>query len=136
MTDLLASGLLLLAVAISTATADDSPPFKVTTKRADDRADVTIEKGKATISVHSPFGIGLALIERAGETWPDAVVLRLHLKGLGNFKVTNGKVTLEGSASLQDGKPLVRFWKGGKEDAPLDAKSPCWMEVRIVGGDG
>ena len=64
------------------------------------------------------------------------MVLRLHLKGLENFKVTNGKVKLEGSASLQDGKPVVRLWKDGKEDAPLDAKSPYWMEVRIVGGDG
>ena len=98
--------------------------------------DVKAEKGKATFSVHSPFGISHAVIERTSEKWPDAVVLRLHLKGLENFKVTNGKVKLEGSASLQDGKPLVRLWKDGKEDAPLDAKSPYWMEVRILGGDG
>ena len=31
---------------------------------------------------------------------------------------------------------MVRLWKDGKEDAPLDAKSPYWMEIRIVGGDG
>jgi hypothetical protein len=134
--DLLTSGLLVLAVAVSTAAADDPPPFKVTTKRADDRVDVKAEKGKATVSVHSPFGISHAVIERAGETWPDAVVVRLHLKGLENFRVTNGKVTLAGSASLQDGKPLVRLWKDGKEAAPLDARSPYRMEVRIVGGDG
>lgn len=135
MSDLVAPALFVVALAATTTAADD-PPLKVTTKRADDRVDVKIEKRKATISVHSPFGISHAAIERAGETWPDAVVLRLHLKGLENFKVTSSKVKLEGSASLQDGKPLVRLWKDYKEDAPLDAKSPYWIEVRIVGGDG
>src|SRR5437764_5147738 len=91
--------LLVLAVAVSTAAADDAPPFKITTKRDDDRVGVKAEKGKATFSVHSPFGISHAAIERAGEAWPDAVVLRLNLKGLENFRVTNGKVRLEASAS-------------------------------------
>ena len=136
MTDFLAPGLVVLALAATTAAADDPTPFSVTTKRADDRADVKVEKDKLIVSVQSPFGISHAVIERKGETWPDAVVLRLHLKGLENFKVTSEKVKLEGSASLQDGKPQVRLWKDGKEDAPLDAKSPYWMEVRIVGGDG
>ena len=136
MSNLLTSGLLVVAVALATAAADDAPPFKVTTKREDDRVDVKAEKGKTTFSMHSPFGISHAVIERTSETWPDAVVLRLHLKGLENFKVTNGKVKLEASASLQDGKPLVRLWKDSKEDAPLDAKNPYWMEVRILDGDG
>jgi hypothetical protein len=39
--------------------------------------------------VQSPFGISHAVIERKCETWPDALVLRLHLKGLENFKVTS-----------------------------------------------
>jgi hypothetical protein len=98
--------------------------------------DVKTEKDKVIVSVQSPFGISHADIERAGEMWPDAVVVRLRLKGLENFKVTSGKVKLEGSASLRDGKAVVRLWKDGKEDEPLDAKSPFWMEVRIVGGDG
>ena len=131
-----APGLLVLAVAVTTAAADDTPPFKITTRRDNDKVEVKVEKGKVTFSIHSPFGISQAVIVRASETWPDAVVLRLHLKGLENFKVTNGKVKLEGSASFRDGKPLVRLWKDGQEDAPLDAKSPYWMEARIVGGDG
>ena len=136
MSNLLTVGLFLLAAAAVTAAADDPPPFKVTTKRADDKVGVKAEKDKAIFSVHSPFGIGHAVIERGGEKWPDAVVLRLQIKGLENFKVTNGHVKLEGSASLQDGKPVVRLWKDGKEDAPLDAKSPYWIDVRILDGDG
>lgn len=137
MSHFLIPGLLVLAVAVTNAAAgDESPPFKITTKRENDRVEVKADKDKTVFSVHSPFGISNAAIERTGEKWPDAVVLRLHLKGLENFKVTNGKVKLEGSASLQDGKPVVRLWKDGKEDALLDAKSLYWMEVRILDGDG
>ena len=34
--------------------------------------------------------------------------------------------------------PLITWvmWKDGKEDVPLDAKSPFWMEIRMVDGDG
>ena len=135
MTHFSISGLLVLAVAaITTATADDTPPFKITTKRDNDRVEVKTEKDKVVFSVHSPFGISSAVIERTGEKWPDAVVLQLHLKGLENFKVTNGKVTLEASVSSQDG--TVRLWKDGKEDASLDAKSSYWTDIRMIGGDG
>ena len=136
MTKSLLTGLLVLAVAATTAAADDPPPHKVTTKRDGDKVGVRTEKDKVTSSVRSPFGIGQAVIERAGEAWPDAVTLRLHLTGLGNFKVTSGKTTLEGSVSLQDGKPVVSLWKGGQEDAPLDSKSSYWMKSGILGGEG
>jgi len=53
---------------------------------------------------------------------------------LENFKVTNGTITLEATVSSQDGK--VRQWKDGKEDSLLDAESPYWMEIRLVGKDG
>lgn len=130
----LISGLPFLAVAVTTAAADDSPLFKITTKRDNDRVEVKAEKDKVVFSVHSPFGISNAAIERADDKWPDAVVLHLHLKGLENFRATNDKVKLEASVSSQDGK--VRLWKDGKEDSPLDAKSPYWMEIRMFGGDG
>ena len=136
MTNPLTFDLMILVVAVTTAAADDTPPYKITTKRDNDKVDVKAEKDKVDFLIHSPFGISNAVIERAGEKWPDAVVLKLHLKGLESFKVTSGEVKLEGSASLQDRKPVVRLWKDGKEDVPLDAKSPYWMEVRILGGDG
>ena len=129
------TALTMFVAMMSAVTAgDDTPPYKITTKRDNDRVEVKAEKDKTVFSVHSPFGISNVVIERTGEKWPDAVMLRLHLKGLENFRVTNGKVKLEASVSSQDGK--VRLWKDGKEDTPLDAKSPYWMEVRMIGGDG
>jgi len=129
-------GLLVLTVTATTAAANDPPPYKVTTKRDSDTVDVKAEKDKVTFSVRSTVGIGQAVVERAGEAWPDAVVLRLHLTGLEHFKVTGGKTTLEGSVSLHDGKPVARLWAGGQEDTPLDAQSHYWMTVDVLDGDG
>ena len=86
--------------------------------------------------MRSPLGISQAVIERAGEKWLKAVVLRLHLKGLESFRASNGKVKLGAAVSIDEGKAKVRQWQDGKEGAPLDEKSPLWMDVRIVGGDG
>ena len=111
--------------------AIETPQFKITTKHENNDVEVKIEHGRAVISIHSPFGISQATIERLDEKWPNIVVLRLDRTGLENFKVTNGTITLEAAVSSQD----VRIWKDGNEDTPIDSKSPYWMEIRIVGKD-
>jgi hypothetical protein len=118
------------------APSDQPAKFKIMTKRADDSVEVRAEKDRAVFSVRSPFGISQAVIERQDGEWPQAVVLRLYLKGLEHFRASNGKVTLDAAVSVQDGKAKVRLWKDGKEDAPLDEKSPLWTDIRIVGSDG
>ena len=121
-------------LSVGCASAAEDPRFKITTKRENDKVEIKVESDKAVFSVHSPFGISQTVIERTDEDWSDIVMLRLHLKGLEHFKVSPGKVTLEAVVSSQDGK--VRLWKDGKEDSPLDAKSPYWTEIRMVGNDG
>jgi hypothetical protein len=118
------------------APKDQPSSFKITTKKKDDTAQVRADKDKTVFVVKSPSGISQAVIERQEETWPKLVVLRLHLKGLENFRASNGKVRLDAAAGIQDGKEKVRIWKDGKENAPLDKKSPFWMEIRILGSDG
>jgi hypothetical protein len=129
---------LAILVRLSSLASDDeqSTNFKITTKRKDDAVEVKADKDKTAFAVKSPFGIGQAIIERMDDKWPEAVVLRLHLKGLERFRASNGKVTLDAAVSIQDGKPKVRLWKDGKEDAPLDEKSPYWMDIRILIDDG
>ena len=118
------------------ASKDQPAKFKITTKRKDDSVEVKAEKDRTVFNVKCPFGISRAVIERQEATWPDAVVLRLHLKGLASFRASNGKVTVDAAVSRQEGKVKVRLWKDGKQDAPLDEKSPYWTDIRIVGGDG
>ncbi len=64
------------------------------------------------------------------------VVMRLQLKGLENLRIANGKETLKATVSSHTEKPRVRLWKDKKEEALLDSKSPYWMEIRYIGGDG
>jgi hypothetical protein len=110
--------------------------FKITTRRKDDAVEVQADKDKTVFDVKSPFGIGQAVIERQDENWPKAVVPRLYLKGLENFRAENGRVRLDAAVSIQEGRTKVRMWQDGKEEALLDEKSPFWMEIRMVGGDG
>ena len=138
MSHVLAIALLLLfsilgMTNIATAYGEDRP-LKIITRRGDDTAEVNVEKDKTTVSIHSPFGISQAAIERNGQSWPDVLNMRLNLKGLEQLKVTTGKITLEAAVSSQDGK--LRLWKEGKEDSPLDLKDPFWMEIRMIGKDG
>jgi hypothetical protein len=118
------------------APQDQPAMFKITTKRKDDSVEIKAEKDRTVFIIKSPFGISQAVIERRAASWPKALVLRLHLKGLSRFQASNGKVTLAAAVAIQDGKPVVRLWKDGNEDAPLDEKSPIWTDIRIVGGDG
>jgi hypothetical protein len=120
------------------APAADAPclKFRITTQRKDDRVEVRAGKDRTLFIVKSPFGISQAVIEREGEKWPDAAVLRLHLKGLSNFRASNGRVRVDAAVSIQEGKTQVRMWKDGKEGAPLDGNSPLWTDVSIIGGDG
>ncbi|MFO1004096.1 MAG: hypothetical protein U0936_27580 [Planctomycetaceae bacterium] len=116
------------------AIAADESPFKITTKRDDDKTEVTFSNDKAVISVRSPVGISQAVIERNSEQWPDTVILRLHLKGLEGLKISNGKITLEAAVSTHDG--TVRLWEDGNEDSPFDSGSPYWTEIRLISKDG
>ncbi len=135
----LAIAVLLSAVVCmaKTSIADDrSSKFSITTKRSEDNVEVETGNEKAIFSIHSPFGISNAVIERIDDKWPDAVTLRFHLKGLENLRLTNGKVTLEASVLSHDAKSSVRLWMDKNEDAPLDTTSPFWMEIRMFGSDG
>src|SRR5215831_12601982 len=91
--------LLLFVVGLLPALAwvdDGGAParFKITTRRKDDAVQVRVEKHRTLFIINSTFGISQAVIVREDEKWPDAVALRLHLKGLSNFRASNGKVTL------------------------------------------
>ena len=139
MSHVLAFAVLIVFMGMSNAVTigdDKKPTFKITTKRDTDKVEVKFEKDQTVFSIHSPFGISEAVIERTEEKWPEAVVLRLHLKGLENFRASNGKVTLNSAVSSFNDRQRVRLWKDGKEDSPLDSKSPHWMAIRMVGSDG
>lgn len=64
----LVAGVFILAVGVTVSHGADTSRIKITTKRKDDRVEVKAEQAKATISVHSPFGISHATIERLDQS--------------------------------------------------------------------
>ena len=104
--------------------------FEVSTKKADDRVKVETPKGRVVLSVTSPSGIGSATIRPVAGTWPGDVVLRLRLRGLESLTVSDGKVTLAGSASHDGGR---LFLKDGDREKNLDKGDPYWTEIRVSG---
>ena len=112
-----------------------TPPFNITTKRPDDKVAFKTEGDKTVFTIRSPFGISNAVIQRTGEKWPTAIVLRLHLKGLESLRIQNDKWTLAAAVASHRETPRVRLWKDKNEENPIDIKSPYWMPIRMLGSD-
>ena len=66
----LAFAVLIVFMGMSNAVTigdDKKPTFKITTKRDTDKVEVKFEKDQTVFSIHSPFGIGQAVITLAME---------------------------------------------------------------------
>jgi len=120
----------------SDSTSKPEDLFKITMKRSDDKVEVKNDKDRVVVDVQSPFGISQAVIERKTDKWPDNILVRLHLTGLEHFTVETEKTKLDGSVGVKGGKTTIRLWKDGKEDTPLDAKSPLWLDIHVLASDG
>jgi hypothetical protein len=119
------------------AGASDDPParFTVTTRKADDTVAVGGDRERTVFDVRSPSGISRAVVERAGDAWPK-VVVRLHLKGLENLKVSAGAAAVGAAAGVRDGKVEARQWVLDKDETPLDPADPRRLAIRVLGKDG
>ena len=113
---------------------DEASPLKITTKRDDDKAEVAVEKNRATISIRSPSGISQAVIERTQEHWPETVVVRLRLQGLESLKIASETIKLEASVSSSNGD--FRLWRSGEEEKALNEKSSLWFEPKLLDSKG
>ena len=100
---------LSLVVLLATLTYIADEPFKISTKRSDDRIEVKSKDDKTLFVIRSSFGISNASIERTTEHWPDKVVIQLRLKGMESFKLSTDTVKLEASVSSHDGKAIPNF---------------------------
>jgi len=111
--------------------------YKITTKRADETGLDVKAEGEGDIFGLQPIRItATPYRSAAGEKVARRRGAAAAPEGAGERPGHERQGPARGSVSLRDGKPVVRLWKDGKEDTPLDANSPYWMEVRILDGDG
>ncbi|NQU24193.1 MAG: hypothetical protein HQ567_23170 [Candidatus Nealsonbacteria bacterium] len=132
----LISALLLSALPGQLVAAEPPPPIKATTRRADDRVEITQADDRALVTVRSPRGIGGATLQRTGKAWPGVIVVRLHLRGLESFTVAAGKRKLSASVLSHSGhKRLLHLWEDGKEKK-IEPASPYWTQLGIFDARG
>src|SRR4051794_20715125 len=90
---------LVVLIAGTAHTEEPRTPFRVTTRKPDDRVTVGLQGDRALFTVLSPSGIGGATITRQGKRWSGSMVHRLRLRGMERLRVGDGKVILFASVS-------------------------------------
>ncbi len=91
------------------------------------------EERGAVIDIASPMGIGSAVFQLESGEMPQTMIVRLHLTGLEQIRVSIGEETLAASVSSSDplhGQDQTLIEAG--TETPLLPVHPLWMDIRIV----
>lgn len=82
-------------------------------------------------------GIGRATLACPPEPPPQAVILRVYLRGLEALTIANARVEWKASVLSHSGHPtLLHVWQDGTEGPALTKDSAYWTEIRRCGADG
>jgi hypothetical protein len=116
---------LIAALSILAAPLVVATPPTLTIEPKDEHT-LAVDDGTTVVNIRSKRGIGRTSIVAKDGVWPKKLVLRLYLKGLENFEISNGTKTLKMSVSSQKNPPprgegMVKIVpeKGAKREIPL-----------------
>ena len=129
---ILLSFLLTSCAGLPVNAQSEEPVFVVTTKNTDDQVDIQYENGVAFIDVHSSTGIGSATFELESGNMPTEMVLRLHLKGLEELRLTSTQTSISASVSNSDASDIHERIIAASSDSPLLPGHPLWMKIEVV----
>lgn len=126
----------LTATPPSSLEANRNPPFTIQSQREDSEFQLKTRPSATIIDVRSRVGIDRATIKRVADTWPQSVVLRLHLRGLESLTVGAGNVSVRWSVpSTAPSSRLVSLYRDGISSR-LDDTSPYYSKLHMVDGTG
>ena len=110
--------------------------FEVIPKKEADQIEVSFEDQAAVFDIFSPGGIGGAEVKLTSGALPEKVLLRLHLKGLEEFRLTAGDKTLLASVSSHGDNAVQESISAKSNDSDswrtIDPDSPYWMDIHIM----
>ena len=110
-----------------------APVFAVAAEGDGNEVTASAEDGTLVVDVHSRSGIGSASVEHAAGTFPETIVVRLHLRGLEEFRLSYDDTTITASVSSGDSRSVFQnATQPGEGERPITPGSPFWMDVRIV----
>ncbi len=134
--------LMLLSVILFLGTACTavflpSSPYTANPQKDDTVVSFMEADNTLFIDITSTSGIGGAEIKRHTESWPQDVVLRMHLKGLEQFEFMYADTAVTLAISSQQDQHMqqsVRQINNAAE--PLNPNNVFWMQTEIVNNDG
>lgn len=109
--------------------------FQAKVCREDSRIRFEQDGTTSVWDITSKTGIGHIILTKLIEKWPEKIVVRMHMKGLEFFQVTNDNLTVRWSVSNSRQGTLHSLWQDNKEST-LPADSPFYTDVKIVSKDG
>jgi hypothetical protein len=128
--------LLLFLASCASQTADaqsQAPEFRVRGANSDDLIAVLRENSQTVIDIHSDFGIGSATFDLIAGTMPRTLTVRLHLRGLEEFRVVSGEATVGASLSTGGaGFPVSQRIVASEGEIPILSVHPLWLDIRTV----
>jgi hypothetical protein len=127
----------MLCILYSCSLIRSAPPeFEVKTVKTVDRVGVTNKTNLTIFDIFSPGGIGGAEIHLASGKIPPQIVLRLHLKGLEEFRFSANGETILVSVSSSGENRITQSYRREKEKTGdwqvIDTNSLYWTELKIV----
>lgn len=103
----------------------------ITTEGAGTKVAVQLSGDTAVFDITSPSGIGGANVQLSSGEWRRTMRLRFHLSGLEEMVLTYGDTAVTLNISSTDSQV-----RQSVNDAPIDNRSPYWMDVSLKNEDG
>ncbi len=89
--------------------------YRAVPLKGDPRITFSATNDTLLIDITSPTGIGSAAIEKTAGQWPGQIVMRLHVKGLENFKFKYGDTSIDLAVSSQSDQAVQRCYATGQD---------------------
>jgi hypothetical protein len=129
----------VLLLVLAVAAEPGRPEFTYRLKKGEDGIGAAVEKGRLTLRITSPSGIGAAEATLTAGSWPRHVALQLNLAGLEHLAVSNGRVTLQAALGPQQPGRSYFDRDGNRVEEPakavytvlIERKGPRLIEVTL-----
>jgi hypothetical protein len=117
------------------AQSEQEPVFSMQAKNSDDQITLQYQENTTLIEIKSPSGIGSAAFKLESGDLPERIVARLHLKGLEEFRLIAGQITLAVSVPSREGLAAQNQRKiSGASEQAIRSGDAFWSDIKIVSG--
>ena len=110
--------------------------FAVAAEGEGNQLTVSVEGETVVLDVHSQRGIGNATVELTSGAPPKNIVIRLHLKGLEEFRLSYGQRVIAAQVSSGDNSIAQSVVSPNGDEQAITNDSLFWMNIGIVAGQG